>query len=160
VLIAIDILKWPGVNQAFLFSFVLATGLALAAIPYAKRRPKGTPVSWGEAMIAATYVFGVMFVAFGVVPHQWIDHADRNLEWSKSKVIYGPFDLLKPKANGGNFPFTASYEALRDIVVIVLHVWYFGLILYLWKVWQGRGDTKPSTELATSTYGRPLVKKG
>jgi hypothetical protein len=27
-------------------------------------------------------------------------------------------------------------------------------------VWQGRGDTKPSTEIATSTYGRPLVKKG
>jgi hypothetical protein len=160
VLIAIDILKWPGVNVAFLFSFVLSIVLALAAIPYARRRPKGTPVSWGEAMLAAVYVFGTMFLAFGVVPHQWIDHADRNLGWSKSKIIYGPFDLLKPKANGGNFPFTASYEAVRDIVVVVLHVVYFGLILVLWKVWQGRGDTKPSTEVATSTYGRPLVRKG
>ena len=160
VLIAIDILKWPGVNQAFLFSFLLSTGMALAAIPYAKRRPKGTPVSWGEAMLAAVYVFGVMFMAFGVVPHQWIAHSDQNLEWTKSKIIYGPFDLLKPKANGGNFPFTASYEAIRDTVVVVLHVWYFGLILVLWRVWQGRGDAKPSTEVATSTYGRPLVKKG
>jgi hypothetical protein len=160
VLIAIDILNWPGVNQAFLFTFVLSTGLALLAIPYSKRRPKGTPVSWGEAMLASVYVFGVMFIAFGVVPHQWIDHADRNLGWSKSKIIYGPFDLLKPQASGGNFPFTISYEAVRDTVVILLHVWYFGLILYLWSVWQKRGDAKPSTEVATSTYGRPLVRKG
>ena len=160
VLIAIDILTWPGVNQAFLFSFVLSSAMALAAIPYAKRRPKGTPVSWGEAMLASVYVFGVMFVAFGVVPHQWIDHADKDLEWSKDKIIYGPFDLLKPESRGGSFPFDASYEAIRDTVAVILHVWYFGLILFLWKVWQGRGDAKPSTEIATSTYGRPLVKKG
>ena len=160
MLIAIDILKWPGVNVAFLFSFILSIVLALAVIPYSKRRPKGTPVSWGEAMLAAVYVFGVMFLSFGVVPHQWIDHCDRNLGWSKSKIIYGPFDLLKPKALGGHFPFTASYEAIRDTVVVILHVIYFGLIIYLWGVWQRRGDVRPSTELATSTYGRPLVRKG
>jgi hypothetical protein len=153
--------KWPGVNEAFLFSFVLSTVLALAVIPYSKRRPKGTPVSWGEAMIAAVYVFGVMFLSFGVVPHQWIAHADANLGWTKSKIIYGPFDLLKPKSSGGSFPFTASYEAIRDIVVVLLHVWYFGLIIFLWGVWQKRGDAKPATNVvATSTYGRPLVRKG
>jgi hypothetical protein len=152
--------KWPGVNEAFIFSFILSSVLALAVIPYSKRRPKGTPVSWGEAMLAAVYVFGVMFLAFGVVPHQWIAHSDANLAWTKSKIIYGPFDILKPKALGGHFPFTASYEAIRDTVVVVLHVWYFGLIIYLWGVWQKRGDAKPSTEVATSTYGRPLVRKG
>lgn len=152
--------KWPGVNQAFLFSFVLSTVMALAVIPYAKRRPKDAPVSWGEAMLGAVYAFAAMFLAFGIVPHQWIDHADRNLEWSKSKIVYGPFDLLKPKANGGNFPFTASYEAIRDTVVVLLHVWYFGLIIYLWSVWQKRGAAKPAPAIATSTYGRPLVKKG
>ncbi|HSB85939.1 MAG TPA: hypothetical protein VLD86_06520 [Ilumatobacteraceae bacterium] len=160
MLLGVDILKWPGVNQAFLFSFILSTVMALAVIPYSRRRPKGAPVSWGEAMIAAVYVFAAMFLAFGVVPHQWIDHADRNLGWSKSKIIYGPGDILKPKANGGNFPFTASYEAIRDTVVVLLHVWYFGLIIYLWGVWQKRGETKPGTEVATSTYGRPLVRKG
>jgi hypothetical protein len=152
--------KFPFLNQAFLFSFALSTVLALLAIPYAKRRPKGTPVSWGEAMLAAVYVFGTMFIAFGVVPHQWIAHSDADLGWTKSDIIYGPFDLLKPKVFGGHFPFTASYEAIRDTIVVLLHVWYFGLILYLWGVWQKRGDAKPSTEVATSTYGRPLVRKG
>ena len=112
-------------------------------------------------MLAAVFVFGVMFIAFGVVPHQWIQHADKDLGWTKTKILYGPFDILKPKALGGNFPFTMSYEALRDIVVVLIHVWFFGLQIFLWSVWQNRGKA-PSrrTELATSTYGRPLVKKG
>ena len=156
--LAIDVLSWPGVNQALLFSFFLSTGLALLVIPYSKRRPKGTPTTWGEAMLAAVFTFAVMFISFGVVPHQWIDHADKDLGWNKAKILYGPFDILKPKAFGGNFPFTMQYEALRDTVVVLIHVWYFGLMMYLWSVWQNRGRTA-STEVATSTYGRPLVKK-
>ncbi len=153
-------LKWPGVNEAFLFSFFLATGLALMAIPYAKRRPKGTPTSWGEAMLASVYAFGTMFIAFGVCPHQFIDHADKELGWTKNLIIYGPGDIFKPKALGGHFPFTMSYEAIRDIVVVMIHVWFFGLMIFLWSKWQKRGDGSPSTEVATSTFGRPLVKKG
>ncbi|MDO8390483.1 MAG: hypothetical protein Q7V57_08345 [Actinomycetota bacterium] len=146
-------------NQAFLFSFLLTTIGALVVIPYAKRRPKGTPTSWGEAMLASVYVFGLMFVGFGIVPDKFIAHADGELGWSKNLIIYGPGDIFKPKALGGNWPFHMSYEAVRDIVVVVIHVWYFGLMIFLWGVWQKRGDGKPSTELATSTFGRPLVKK-
>jgi len=153
-------LKWPGMNVAFLFSFFLSTGMALMAIPYAKRRPKGTPVSWGEAMLAAVYVFATMFIAFGVVPHQWIDHSDKNLGWTKNLIIYGPGDIFKPKALGGNWPFTMSYEAVRDIIAIVIHLWYFGLLIFLWSKWQKRGDAKPGAEVVTSSFGRPLVKKG
>jgi hypothetical protein len=160
LLIAIDILKWPGMNVAFLFSFFLSTGMAFAVIPYAKRRPKGTPTSWGEAMLASVYVFATMFIAFGVVPHQWIDHSDKNLGWTKNKIIYGPGDILKPKALGGHFPFTMSFEAVRDVVAVLIHVWYFALIIILWSKWQKRGETSTSTELATSAFGRPLVKKG
>ena len=118
-------------NVAFLFSFILTTALSLAAIPYAKRRPKGTPTSWGEAMLASMYVFFVLFLAFGVVPHQWIDHADKELGWSKAKILYGPFDLLKPQAVGGWFPMTIQYEAIRDVIVVVIHVFYFGLMMFL-----------------------------
>jgi len=158
VQLAINVLKWPGMNVAFIFSFLLTTALALVAIPYSKRRPKGTPTSWGEAMLASMYVFFVLFLAFGVVPHQWIDHSDKNLGWSKAKVVYGPFGILKPKVLGGSFPFTIQYEAIRDIIVVVIHVYFFGLMIFLWSFWQKRGQTT-SKEVATSTYGRPLVKK-
>ena len=156
-----DVREWPGMNTAFLTSFIASIILILAVIPYGKRRPKGTPVSWGEAMLGATYAFGVMFLAYGIVPHQWIDHADKDLGWNRTKIIYGPFDLLKPKALGGNFPMTLQYEILRDTIVVVIHLWYFGLVIYLWTMWQNRGKKADAAakEIATSTYGRPLVKK-
>jgi hypothetical protein len=154
-----NVLKWPGMNQAFLFSFILSTVGALLVLPYAKRRPKGTPTSWGEAMLASVYVFGLMFIAFGIVPDKFIAHADAELGWTKNLIIYGPGDIFKPQALGGNFPFTMSYEAIRDIVVVIIHVWYFGLLIFLWSVWQKRGDGTPSKAIATSSFGRPLVKK-
>lgn len=154
----INILEWPGMNQAFLFSFFLTTAMSLVAIPFGKRRPKGTPTTWGEAMVGAVYAFFVWFLAFGVVPHQFIVHADNELGWRKDKLLNGPFDILKAKANGGNFPFTVSYEALRDILVVVIHVYFIGLMIFLFVWWQKR-DEKVAKELETSSYGRPLVKK-
>jgi hypothetical protein len=159
-MLAIDILKWPGMNVAFLTSFVAAIVLTLAVIPYGKRRPVGRPLTWGEAMIASVYAFGVMFLAFGIVPHQWIDHADKNLGWSKDKIIYGPGGILKPEPLGGWNPITLQYEIIRDLVVVLLHVIFFGLIIFIWLWWQNRGKAAAAAaEIETSTYGRPLVKK-
>ncbi len=157
-MIGVDILEWPGFNQAFIVSFVGTVLLSLAIIPYGKRRPVGAPFSWGEAMIAGTYIFGLLFLAFGVVPHQWIDHADKDLGWSKDNIILGPGGFLKPQSQGGWNPVTLQYEAVRDIVVVVLHLIFFGLYMWLAVWWQKRGDVKPK-EIPTSTYGRPLVKK-
>lgn len=157
-MIAIDVLEWPGFNQAFIVSFVASLVLSLAIIPYGKWRPVGKSFSWGEAMLGATYIFWVLFLAYGIMPHQWIDHADKNLGWSKDKLIYGPGDILKPEAEGGWLPLTLQYEAVRDTVVVLLHALFFGLHIYLAIWWQKRGETT-SKELPTSTYGRPLVKK-
>jgi hypothetical protein len=62
---------------------------------------------------------------------------------------------------GGSFnPITISYEAVRDVIVVVIHVVYIGLMIYLFSWWQKRGTAAaPAKELAVSTYGRPLVKK-
>ena len=153
-----NVLEWPGMNTAFLTSFIAPIVLTLAVIPYGKRRPLDKKASWGEAMLGSTYAFGVMFLAFGIVPHQWIDHADKDLGWDRTKIIYGPGGILKPQALDGWFPFTLQYEAIRDIIVVVLHAIYFGLFIFIWLWWQKRGETT-APELETSSYGRPLVKK-
>jgi hypothetical protein len=157
-MIAIDILEWPGMNMAFLASLFATTALTLVAIPYGKRRPIGTPFSWGEAMIGSLYTFFVLFMAFGVVPHQWIDHADRDLGWNRAKLLYGPGGILKPQSAGGWNPITLQYEAVRDVIVVVIHVYFFGLLIFMWTWWQKRGQSA-AKEIETSTYGRPLVKK-
>ena len=117
-MLAINILKWPGMNQAFLFSFFLTLVLIGAIIVVGMRRPADRKATWGEADFGATYVFAVMFIAFGVVPHQFIDHADKNLGWRKDNLIYGPFDILKPQSFGGQFPFdVSSLSALKPAAV-------------------------------------------
>lgn len=157
-MIAIDVLEWPGINQAFIVSFAAAIILSLAIIPFGKRRPVGTPLSWGEAMLASTYAFGVLFLSYGIMPHQWIDHADKNLGWAKDKLIFGPGGILKPQSFGGWNPITLQYEAVRDIVVVLIHLIMFGLHIFLVIWWQNRGKVTAKA-LPTSTYGRPLVKK-
>jgi hypothetical protein len=99
-----------------------------------------------------------MFLAFGIVPHQWIDHADKELGWDRTKIIYGPGGILKPQSAGGWNPITLQYEAVRDIVVVVIHVYFFGLLIFIWMWWQKRGQVT-TKEIETSTYGRPLVRK-
>ena len=158
-MLAISPTKWPGVNAAFLTALIASILLTLAVIPYGKRRPVGKPLSWGEAMLGSIYAFGVLFLAFGVVPHQWIDHADKDLGWSKDKIVYGPGGLLKPQSAGGWNPITLQYQALRDIVVVLIHALWFGMIIYLWHWWQARGRVTAPAAIETSTYGRPLVKK-
>jgi hypothetical protein len=109
-------------------------------------------------MLGSTYLFGVLFLAFGILPHQFIDHADKDLGWSRDKLLFGPGGILKPQSAGGWNPITLQYQAVRDIVVVVLHLVLIGMYMYLAVWWQKRGDVKPK-ELPTSTYGRPLVKK-
>ena len=155
---AVDIFEWPGFNQAFIVSFLACIGMILGAVWYGKRRPVGKPVSWGEAMLGATYIFWMLFLTYGIMPHQFNDHADKNLGWSRDKLIYGPGGILKPESEGGWNPITLQYEAVRDTIVVLLHALFFGLNIWLAIWWQKRGD-KVAKELPTSTYGRPLVKK-
>lgn len=158
-MLAIDILAWPGMNQAFLFSFGLTLALIYLAVWYGKRRPLGTPTSWGEAMVGATYVMLVMFLAYGVVPHQWLVHAQNELGWQSDKMFYGPGDIFKSQAKGGSFPFDISYLQIGDIVAVAIYGLFLGLHIWVFTWWQKRTKSE-STELETSTYGRPLVRKG
>lgn len=158
-MLAIDPLSWPGMNQAFIFSVLLTLVMLLGVVLYGRRRPSGRPTTWGGAVFGAVYIFAALFIAFGVVPHQWIDHADKELGWRKDKLLYGPFDILKPQALGGQFPFTISYQEVRDIIVVVIHVVFIALFAWVAVWWQKRGaKAAAAPELQTSTYGRPLVK--
>jgi Na+-driven multidrug efflux pump len=138
---------------AFVFSLIATIVLTAIAPRYARRRPQGTPVTWGEAMVAALFVFFVMFIAWGVLPHQWLTYADNDLQWRKDKIVMGPGDTIDKF-----LPFTVTYEAVRDILAAGIYIVTLGVMIALWAQWQNRGKEKPK-ELPTSAYGRPLVKK-
>ena len=147
----------PGLNVALDFSFVLTVAMTLAVIPLAKRRPIGTSLSWGQAMAAAVYAFFVMFLAYGVVPHQWLTHAGNELNWRADRFVVGP--KIGSKHLVKYLPFNITRQAVGDIVAATIYIVFFSLQIYVWVWWQKRGTKKAGVKELTSSYGRPLVRR-
>jgi hypothetical protein len=137
---------------AFVTSVLVSVVLIGGGVLAMKHRPADKPTTWGEAMVGAVYTFGTIFWVFGVVPHQWILWADSGLGWTVDKFLVGPGEILD------NLPFVIPYSALRDIVVVLIHVVYVAAALIFAAAWQRRGQAEPAPEPSTSDYGRPLVK--
>jgi hypothetical protein len=159
---------------AFIASLVV-TGLMIGIVTLvARRRRPGTPVTWGEGLVAATFVFALMLMFYGIVPDRWLRWADSELRWRSDKfgipvggiaigshhLFQKPY-LLFPKGLPllhGHFLITA--QAVRDVIVSVIYGVFIGVQLYAWSWWQRRGRVKPPVpELPTSAYGRPLMRK-
>jgi hypothetical protein len=138
---------------ALVFSTVLLLAGTAAIAAYARRRPLGAGVTWGEAMVAATFVFFLMGLAYGIVPHHWLTFADNELGWRSDKIVFGPGDILTTI-----LPFTVTYEVVRDIIAAGIYIVFLGAQIAMWAIWQGRGKVKQQ-ELPTSSFGRPLVRK-
>ena len=155
---------------SFLVS-LLVTGFMVAVIVFVgKRRPRGTPVTWGEAFVGSVWVFALFLMIYGVVPDQWLRWADGGLKWRSDSIgiPVGPFHFLGNDENvlfGDGITFygrgriLVSKEVLRDLIASTFYI-IFGLgQIFLWLWWQRRGTGKPATpELETSAYGRPLVR--
>jgi hypothetical protein len=137
---------------AFVVSTVVTVLMTLAIIPYAKRRPPGTPLTWGEAMVSATYVFAIFTLAYGIVPHQWLTLAESELNWRADILVAGPETSI------GFLPFTITMQVLKDVVAATIYIVFLGAHIAMWAIWQGRGKEKPK-EIPTSAYGRPLARK-
>jgi len=143
---------------AFLLSLGVTVGLTAIVMLYGNRRPVGTPLTWGEAMVGATVVFFIIFLIYGVVPHQWLAFADNEWGWRKDKIWAGP-DTITEKSFGVDIPITISYEHIRDVIAAGIYIVALGAQIFLWAKFQNRGKTKPK-EIETSAFGRPLVKAG
>lgn len=148
---------------AIVSALLILVVLGALVVPMSKRRPVGTALTWGEAMVASVYAFFLMFWAYGVIPHLWLTWADNELQWRPDKLLFGPGAVLKPQAQGGWFPMTLSYQTLRDLVAVGIYVVFLGANIAVWVWWQNRGKraaAAASTEVVESEFGRPLVRKG
>ena len=150
---------------AFVSSMIVMILMVAVCLYVGARRPIGTPVTWGEAMVAGTWVFGVMMLAYGIVPHQWLNYADNELLWRPDKLLVGISSGgvvwgADAKDLGGTGRILINYQAIRDIIASVLYIVFLGGQMYLWSVWQKRGRKKPGdVEEARSRFGRPVLRK-
>jgi len=137
------------------FTTAVLIGILVLVVPYKiakRRRPEPGSLTWGQAMVTAMYAYFVLFWWYGVIPHQWLTFADNELLWRKDKAWNGPGQIIS------KLPFTVSYLVLRDLIVVGIYAVGLVLFVVLWMRWQNRAKTKPTTDVARSNYGRPLVK--
>ena len=144
---------------AFVGSMLIAVLLIASVFIYAPRRPVGTPLSWGQAMLAGTYSFFGLFWVYGVVPHQWLTWSENELGWRPDKYLAGPSGTGALQ----EVPFNVSYQTLSHLIAVLIYGVYLGLNIALFAVWQGRGDKverqRKALEEKTTAYGRPLARK-
>ena len=158
---------------AFLVSLIISIAMTLVIVRVARNRPVGTPLTWGEAFVAAVWVFTLLFLLYGVVPHQFLAWADNELEWRSDKIgiPLGPLGnllngtlgvkegLLFP--NGIPLPngtFILTAQVLRDVIAAGIYIVFLLIQIKMWLWWQKRDQKKPDQGELTSAYGRPLVR--
>ena len=156
---------------ALLFTLTLSLLMVGVIIRVGQTRKAGTPLTWGEAFVAALFIFTLLFLVYGVVPHHWLAWADNDLKWRSDKigVPLGPigkaFDAKDNVVFGSGVPlpngrFIITAQVLRDIVAATLYIVFLVGQILLWLWWQkGRITPKDRTAELTSAFGRPLVRK-
>ena len=84
----------------------------------AKRRPAGTPLTWGEAFVGGCSCFAFFLMIYGVVPDRWLRYADNELKWRTDKlgIPLGPLghflhDLRQRQAKNVVSPTASSSSA-------------------------------------------------
>ena len=158
---------------AFLVSLLLSLAMVGIIVRVGRKRPVGTPLTWGEAFAASVFVFLLLFIVYGVVPHQFLVWADNELGWRNDKVGI-PLGPLGQALNGKLgveegllFPegiplpngfFVVTAQVLRDIIAAGLYIVFLLGNIWMWLWWQKRDQKKPDQAELTSAYGRPLVR--
>ncbi len=167
---------------AFVFAILLTAVMTGILVGWARRRPPGSSLTWGEAYVGALFVFVWLLVIYGVLPNQWLQWCDGPLKWRSDKLGIPAGPLGWPLHNGRRYLGFLPYDKgtffprgitffgrgklafnaqdMRDIVAALIYMVMIGINAKGWLWWQARGKARPATpELPTSAYGRPLVKK-
>ena len=156
---------------AFYASLILTIALIVSAVLYLRRRPRGMPVTWGEAFVAAVYVMGIFYLSYAVVPHQFITMADKDFGWRSDVygIPTGPF-YTWPIINGrhnlwaegvtffGRGRLMVNEQTVRDVFVLLIYNVAFVTHFRLFA-WANRRGDKGAEVVPVSPYGRPLVRK-
>ena len=113
-------------------------------------------------MVAAHFVFSLMFWAYGVVPHQWLTWAGNELSWRPDTILFAPgqWDSIFGIDLPGTFPpFTMNNETLAHIIVVRSTASSSGSTSACSCGGRTGATAKALATVPTSGYGRPLVRK-
>ena len=148
---------------ALIAAVLLLVALLALVVPVAKRRPVGTPLTWGEAMVAAVYAYFLMFWAYAMIPHLFLTWTSNELRLApRQAALRARRDLQAPGPRRLVPLDHSTTRPLRDILVVV-HL--RGVPRPPRSACGPGGRTGASAPrrpraVVESEYGRPLVRKG
>ncbi len=142
---------WKGLG--YLTSFAASQMLVVGALLLFVLNQRMT---WARAVFAAFVTWMELVIIFGMVPSEWLNFAQTDLDWSSQRVAL----TIPPLVVLGN-DVELSYAVLKDSISMGYHLVMLGVAavftLQLQKMKQGAPASaeKPETR---SPYGRPLIK--
>lgn len=113
-------------------------------------------MTWARATVAALLAWLTLVFFFGIVPSEWLNYAQTDLNWSSQRVAVAipPFLVL------GN-TVELSWAMVKDSISMGYHLVMLGaaavFALQIQKIKEGRPASAEPVE-KRSPYGRPLVK--
>ncbi|MEI2655234.1 MAG: hypothetical protein V9G12_24365 [Microthrixaceae bacterium] len=149
------------ISVRYVVSVLLLIVFMIPFFVVADRRKVGQDLTWGEAMVAATYVFFLLFWLYGVLPHEFLNWADAELAWRPDMNVIGPQGTWDWWGTGGLWtaiPLTINKQIFRDIIAVVIYGVGLGGFIWAFGFWNKRGVVAKDVE-KVSAYGRPLVSK-
>lgn len=114
-------------------------------------------MTWARAAVAALITWLALVFFFGMVPSEWLNYAQTDLDWSPQRVAVTipPFLVL------GN-DVAISWAAVKDSISMGYHIVMLGaaavLAIQIQKIKEGRPASAAAPPEKKSPYGRPLVK--
>ncbi len=114
------------------------------------------PMTWARATVAGMIAWLALVFFFGMVPSEWLNYAQTDLDWSSQRIALTipPFLVL------GN-TVELSWAAVKDSISMGYHLVMLGVAvvfaLQVQKIKEGRPATAAPAE-KKSPYGRPLVR--
>ena len=112
-------------------------------------------MTWARATVASMLAWIALVFYFGMVPSEWLNFAQTDLEWGNDPALVIPAPLVL-----GN-TVELSYSAIKDAISGGYHIAMLVvapvLALQLQKMKDGRPASAQPVE-QKSPYGRPLVK--
>jgi hypothetical protein len=113
-------------------------------------------MTWARATAAAFIVWLALIFYFGMVPSEWLNFAQTDLEWSSQTVAL----VIPPILVLGN-SVEISYAVIKDAIQMGYSLGMLGvgvvLALQIQKMKKGRPASAEPKE-KKSPYGRPLVR--
>ena len=142
--------KSLGFLAAFAASQMMLLGAALAWV-------LGEKMTWARATFLAWLAWIELVLLFGMVPSEWLNLSQTDLDWSPQKL----FVTLPAWLMLGN-EVSISYSALKDIISFGYHnVVLVGAIIFAYRI-QGISKPRKASDkpVPVSPYGRPLITGG